>query len=124
MLKNSLLLLFTAIVYTLILLYFSLADTQGVVPETGIKFQDKILHFGSYIALAVIWGLFARALNKKYVLFYTFLATLFFGIVLELVQETINPLRTYDIYDLLANCTGVVVGTIFVVIYSNKLKLK
>lgn len=124
MLKNKKLLFTIAATYTIVLLYFSLANTKGVIPDTGIEFQDKIFHFGAYLVLAFLWGLFAFSLKKTNTIFYAFTGTFLFGIILELVQEIINPLRTYDVYDLLANCIGVVVGTVFVYYYSNKRKLK
>ncbi|WP_198295209.1 MULTISPECIES: VanZ family protein [unclassified Winogradskyella] len=123
-LKNRKVCLFVALTYTIVLLYFSLGDADAVLPETNIKFQDKILHFVAYLGLSVLWGYYALLFNTKNAILYSFIATLIFGIILELVQEAINPLRNYDILDLVANCIGVLVGTIVVVYYVRKLKLK
>ncbi|MFD1062324.1 VanZ family protein [Winogradskyella litorisediminis] len=94
------------------------------MPETGIKFQDKFFHFGAYAGLSALWGLFSVLQKKTKALSYSFLATLILGIVLELIQEKVNPLRTYDILDLLSNCLGVIIGTIIVLIYFNNRTLK
>ena len=123
-LKNRKAYLFVAIIYTMVLLYFSLGDAEGVLPETNIKFQDKILHFIAYLALAILWGYYALLFKNKNSIFYSFIATLIFGIILELIQEVVNPLRNYDILDLVANCIGVIVGTVIVAWYNRKLKLK
>ncbi|WP_299113697.1 VanZ family protein [uncultured Winogradskyella sp.] len=122
-LKNSKFYLVIAVAYTFILLYFTLGNPDEVLPETNIKFQDKIFHFIAYITLAILWGLYFFTGHYKKGLLISFIATLIFGVVLELVQEVINPLRNYDNLDLLANCVGVVVGTIVVLYYKN-LKLK
>ena len=105
-------------------MYFSLGDISGVLPDTNIKFQDKILHFLAYLILSVLWGYYAILLKTKNAIIYSFLATLIFGVILELVQEVVNPLRDYDILDLLANCIGIMFGTVVVILYNRKLKLK
>jgi len=105
-------------------LYFSLADISGVLPDTNIKFQDKILHFLAYLVLSVLWGYYTILLKTKNAIIYSFLATLIFGVILELVQEVVNPSRDYDILDLLANCIGIMFGTVVVIWYNRKLKLK
>ena len=122
--NNKKVYLLIALIYTIVLLYFSLGDADAVLPETNLKFQDKILHFIAYLGLAILWGYYAILLQIKNAIIYSFLSTLIFGIILELIQEVVNPLRTYDILDLLANCIGVIVGTIIVVWYNGKLKLK
>ena len=124
MLKNRKFYFFIALIYTIVLLYFSLVDISGVLPDTNIKFQDKILHFLAYLVLSVLWGYYTILLKTKNAIIYSFLATLIFGVILELVQEVVNPLRDYDILDLLANCIGIMFGTVVVIWYNRKLKLK
>lgn len=124
MLKNRKFYFFIALIYTIVLLYFSLGDISGVLPDTNIKFQDKILHFLAYLVLSVLWGYYTILLKTKNAIIYSFLATLIFGVILELVQEVVNPLRDYDILDLLANCIGIMFGTVVVIWYNRKLKLK
>lgn len=124
MVKNRKFYFFIALIYTIVLLYFSLVDISGVLPDTNIKFQDKILHFLAYLVLSVLWGYYVILLKTKNAIIYSFLATLIFGVILELVQEVVNPLRDYDILDLLANCIGIMFGTVVVIWYNRKLKLK
>ena len=124
MLKNRKFYFFIALIYTIVLLYFSLVDISGVLPDTNIKLQDKILHFLAYLVLSVLWGYYTILLKTKNAIIYSFLATLIFGVILELVQEVVNPLRDYDILDLLANCIGIMFGTVVVIWYNRKLKLK
>lgn len=123
MLKNTKILLGIASVYTLILLYFSLGNVNAVLPDPVLKHQDKLLHFLAYIVLAFVWGLFAKSKCLTSPLLVSFLATLAFGIVLETVQELINSLRTTHIFDGIANCFGVVIGTLIVKCYQ-KSKVK
>ena len=104
-------------------MYFSLADPETVLPEDRIPHQDKLMHLVAYVLLAFFWGLYGYSRLKNKALIITFSATLVFGIVLESVQEMINSSRTTDVLDLIANCTGVVLGTI-IVHYYQKSKYK
>lgn len=124
MLKSSKVYLFAATAYTFLLLYFSLGNPDKVLPETGIEFQDKIFHLIAYIVLAIVWSLYFLKSHLKNALVISFLSTLTFGVLLEILQEVINPLRNYDNLDLLANCLGVIIGTIIVVLYNRTYKLK
>ncbi len=109
MLKN--LLLPVAIVYTIALVIVSLINLNGV-PSLGSSFDDKIYHFIAYLGLAFLWITYVKPRKKKKVLIVTFIAVILFGVVLELMQHQLNPNRTYDTYDLIANCLGVVFGTL------------
>ncbi|MBT8244987.1 MAG: VanZ family protein [Winogradskyella sp.] len=123
MLKKRQFYLFTAIGYTLFLLYITLANPEKLLVKEYLEFQDKIFHFGAYVLLALVWGFFALKAKYKKAILISFTTTLTFGVILEIIQEILNPLREYDNLDLLANCIGVAVGTIIVFYYKN-LKLK
>ena len=123
MLKNPKVWLVCSVLYTSLVLYVSLADADSFLPEKKLfKNQDKVLHLIIYIVLAVVWGISALKNAIKQPLLISFIATLSFGIILESFQETISSYRTYDTVDLIANCLGVIVGTIFVMYYKHKLK--
>jgi len=105
------LLLLVAIVYTIALVTASLINLSGV-PSLGSSFDDKIYHFLAYVALAFLWITYFKPRKKKKSLVIIFLVIIMFGVVLELVQHQLNPNRTYDTYDLMANCLGVIFGAI------------
>lgn len=121
--KSKSVLLGLALVYTIVLLYFSLSNADAVLLNPIIKYQDKLLHFLAYLVLAFIWGLYLNRTALKVPLLISFLATFAFGIVLEVFQEYINPLRTTDLFDGISNCFGVIVGTL-IVRYYQKTKVK
>jgi len=105
------LLLLVAIVYTILLVIVSLISLKGV-PSLGSSFDDKIYHFLAYALLASLWITFFKVYKEKSKLFMVFIVIVLFGVVLELVQHQLNPNRTYDTWDLIANCLGVLVGTL------------
>lgn len=105
------LLLLVAIVYTIALVIASLVNLSGM-PSLGSSFDDKIYHCVAYIGLSMLWITYYKPSNKKHIKFLVFSAVVLFGVILELIQHQLNPNRTYDNYDLLANCIGVVIGTL------------
>lgn len=123
MLKNNKVQLAVAIAYTLVLLYFSLSNFKLEPSEDKVPHLDKVLHLLAYVILAVFWCFYFLNSGIKKALKTSLTATLVFGILLESVQEWINPLRMFDLLDLLANCIGVVIGTI-IVHYLSKSKVK
>ena len=104
-------LLLVAIIYSIWLTTVSLIDLKNV-PSLGSSFDDKIYHFIAYFALAALWITFFKTSKKRNTTIVVFICTIIFGILLELLQHQFNPNRTYDIYDLIANCLGVIIGTL------------
>ncbi len=111
-----------AIGYTVALTIASLINIKKL-PTVGFSFEDKVYHFLAYLVLAIVW---VKALQyrqiKNYIL-KAFISTLIYGIIIEVIQHRLNPMRTYDTYDLIANCLGVVFGT-FIAIKLTKSKVK
>lgn len=105
------LLLPAAIGYTIALVIVSLINLNGV-PSLGSSFDDKIYHFIAYFGLGFLWITYFKTKKKKYTLLVVFVCAILFGITLEVMQHQLNPNRTYDLYDMMANCLGVVFGTL------------
>jgi len=105
-------LLLVSIAYTLALVIASLITLNGV-PSLGSSFDDKIYHIVAYFGLAVLWGLYVKPFKIKRLIFIVFLAAVFLGFILELLQYFVNSNRTYDTYDLIANSLGALFGTLF-----------
>ena len=100
-----------AILYTLWLITISLITVKHV-PILGFSFEDKIYHLIAYAILAFLWISYFKVTKRKSILKGLFIGLLAFGVILESIQHQINPNRTFDFYDLIANCLGVVFGTV------------
>lgn len=107
-------LLLVSIAYTLALVIASLISLNGV-PSLGSSFDDKIYHIVAYIGLAFLWVYYFKPFKAKYIPFVIFLAAAVFGYILEVMQYLVNPNRTYDTYDLIANTIGAAFGTLVAV---------
>ena len=111
-----------AIIYTIWLTVVSLINLKSV-PSLGSSFDDKIYHLLAYLLLAFLWVTYFKPHSKKHATLIVFSCTIIFGAALELMQHQLNPNRTYDSYDLIANCLGVILGTL-IAIKINIYKLK
>jgi len=116
------LLLPIAIIYTIWLTIVSLIDLSGV-PSLGSSFDDKIYHLSAYLILAFLWVTYFKPSKKRHIVLIIFICMILFGVVLELIQHRLNPKRTYDTLDLIANCLGVILGTL-IALRINVFKLK
>jgi VanZ family protein len=83
------------------------------LPDTSffskIPYFDKIVHFGLYFVFALfLMSGFVRQYAKMSIKAYIFSFVLAFllGVIIEFMQETTG--RSYDIYDMIANTTGVI----------------
>lgn len=107
---NKTLVFLIALAYTVFLTIISLVSLENT-PDLGSAIDDKIYHFIAYFIFAFLWITYYK--HKKTKIKLVFLLLMAFGVILELSQHKINPMRIYDIYDLLANCLGIVIGTLF-----------
>lgn len=103
--RNSLVI---AITFTILIGYLSLRSLQIEVP-IKITFLDKILHFGAYFVLTLLWLFHYRNKNKLInILVFVFL----YGLLLEYFQDWFSYKRTKDLYDVLANSSGIIFATL------------
>jgi VanZ family protein len=107
-------LLFLGVLYTFIITYLFVAPRPDL-PEIDFFISiDKVGHFLIHVLLSLIWLVyfFVRAkhrLSIKYVIFIV-IACLTYGIVIEVTQQMLQANRKADMYDVLANSIGTLVG--------------
>jgi VanZ family protein len=78
----------------------------------GLSYNDKLMHAGSYFAL-MVWfaGLYRRALHPL-----VGAVLLALGIGVDLLQG-LTATRHLDIYDIAANCFGILAGLVLSVLF-------
>lgn len=103
-----------AIVYTITLVIALLINPPKVI-ELNFDNYDKFYHVIAYCGLAFLWFNYAKIHNLKQQLLKVFFATTLFGVILEFLQHNINPNRQFDVYDMLANSVGIVIGIIIAI---------
>ncbi|MBS1617627.1 MAG: VanZ family protein [Bacteroidetes bacterium] len=85
------------------------------VPRVTIPYFDKVVHFTLYFILAVLtWYGWTRQKNFPALRANTFIKVILvltlYGLTIEIMQGTLTPDRSFDLWDELANTTGATAG--------------
>ena len=94
----------------------SLIELEFRMPDLKISFLDKILHTGAYAVLMVTGGLFylsgkGKKAQKNRLLILGLLL-IGYGILIEVLQKVLPVDRWGELWDVLANTVGVLLGTL------------
>ena len=106
--------LIVVIIWTIAIAILSLmpsSNVPGISWGNGIPF-DKIAHIVLYAIYTFLIGKYL--LGKSWKLFRIVLVSLaipiFYGILMEVLQNYLSPSRFFDILDIFANISGSIVG--------------
>lgn len=79
-----------------------------------IPFFDKIIHALIYIVFVLVWySLFRKFKSKMRGIYIIIPLVLFiYGIVIEVLQGSFVASRSQDIWDIVANGTGIIIGIV------------
>ena len=76
--------------------------------EVSINNIDKLYHLIAYFVLSSCWLFsFYKKPALKYIIV---IACIIYGIIIEVLQDTLTMYRTGDFKDVLANTSGIVLG--------------
>lgn len=103
-----------ALGWTCIILFFSF-KAPNISSKYIFPHQDKVVHFMFYFVFVFLWYrflFFKRIIGIKVLLIVAIIAFLL-GVSVEVLQGTLTLDRYADIYDVLANTTGILVGILF-----------
>lgn len=114
------------IITTLSLYSFEDFDTQ----EIYIPHVDKVVHFIFYFIAAFLGALLIRErtnghLSLSRAVIISMLVVIFYGIVIEVIQNTFTLSRSGELFDVLANSLGAFFGAgLIIILFSGKTPLK
>ena len=87
---------------------------------------DKLIHIIIYLLLSFLWISYfykANIYNKVLTpIILVIILCLFYGIIIEMIQELFIPLRKADKFDVLANMIGAFLGTLLFWNVKNRIK--
>ena len=98
----------SAILWTAIIAVLCLAKF-GKLPSFGVSGIDKYVHFTFHFVFTLLWGYFSWLKQPEMelkLIVKIVLISLFYGIVIELLQETCTTTRHADVFDVVANLSG------------------
>ena len=110
-----------ALAYAIALGTVSLITLKDL-PDIKISFADKIFHFLAYGLFAILWYLafyYSFSLKKMKALIYAFIVAVLFGIIIEILQDTMTSSRALDVYDAVANTLGALIASVLIWFINN-----
>jgi VanZ family protein len=115
--------LFLALSWTTLVFFLCLVSS-GSLPSISIKVAgfDKLVHFTFHFVFVILWFLYLKNRNIKPVIVKIFLASLCFGILIEICQSLFTTTRQADVLDVLANATGAITAITILFLYHKFLK--
>ena len=104
--------------------YLSFISLNNLIPKLEFEYFDKVAHLTAYSFLTLSWFL-ALCLRKLKFLKSLLIAIsiTFYGIVIEVIQGNFTTNREADIYDVLTNTFGIILGFGIFVLWIQKRKL-
>lgn len=104
-----------ATAWSVIIVIASLNSSDNL---TEIQFDipglDKVVHFVMYgvLSFLLLWAVEKTIRNslKLWNLLLIVLLSSSFGLLMEILQKTMTSVRNFDIYDIIANIIGVLLG--------------
>ena len=112
--------------FILVILYVGCIVTLSLLPPQAFPklplFEgfDKVVHFTMYFIFSMLLSWAVKTEQKYMRLFLIMPVTIGWGVFMEIMQFEMHLGRSFDIYDILANSTGVVIGVILYVIVTRK----
>ena len=123
MVFNRTIALIILIVYIGLITFLSLATIDN---DTNIKVEhgDKIVHILIHtINVFLLFIVFVKY-NFLRPILYALVASIFYGIIIEILQEQLTTERKFDVFDIYANCFGTIVATIYLKLNSKAIVKK
>jgi VanZ family protein len=116
-----------ALLWAGVIAFFCLVQLNNV-PLGEVSNLDKLVHVFFHFVLTVLCFLFfqkyTNALNSFKSIIISFLFSVFFGIGIEIAQELFTTTRHADVFDVLANLSGAILGVAVVILLDLKTKIR
>jgi VanZ family protein len=118
--------LYLAITLTIVITVGSLISLNKVVKLPAFNFFDKVIHVSAYFLLSISWFLAFNTRDKYFKnSIYIAILSFIYGIIIEALQGVITTYRQADVFDMIANLTGIVIAWVFFnLFFWNKYRMK
>lgn len=106
--------LYIAVFVTVSIAMLSLSEVSPIKPVFRFAYIDKVQHFTAYFVLTLSWLFTAQKSGKQLSYrFWVVLTVFLYGVLMEFFQQIFTDFREADIYDVLANSSGIILGLLF-----------
>lgn len=111
-----------AIGWTLLIAVLCLVDF-GSLPSIEVSGADKYVHIVLHFTFTMLWGFYFWQKKKQITIpkiIFVIVLSVFYGILIEFLQETCTKTRHADIFDVLANATGATIALVLFVLVKKR----
>ncbi|WP_461305413.1 VanZ family protein [Aureisphaera sp.] len=118
-------LFYSGVLYTLIITVLFLLPAKDI-PGMAIRFGDKWAHILVFLLLSLVWLLAAwlnEWLGTGRIIWVSFWA-LVYGIIIEVLQGGFFETRSADIWDIVADAIGILIGCFVFLMMKKRISLK
>ena len=106
---------YSAIFWSGLILYLCLENADNL-KEITIPNFDQVIHIVFHFVFTILWFLYLKkklnSLNNFKTLSMALVLSFIFGIIIEVLQEFFTTTRSADIFDILSNVLGSLLGVI------------
>lgn len=117
---------FISLIYSVFITIAFLTPLKGTANFKFFIPPDKLIHLSFYTILAFIWNYYfsisKNNIKINQLITVVILACLIYGIIIEVIQELWVPTRGADVFDVLANLTGAILGSILFLNVKKRIK--
>jgi len=110
------------IIYVGLIAALSLLPPQDLPKIQLFEGADKVIHFLMYFGFSLLFCWSVKTEFKYSRLWLIIPATIGWGIFMEIMQFDMHIGRSFDLYDILANCVGTFAGIILYVLLTLKFR--
>ncbi len=114
-----------ALLWAGVIAFFCLIQLNNV-PLGEVSNLEKLVHVFFHFVLTVLCFLFLQkytnAINSLKPILISLLFSVFFGIGIEIAQELFTTTRHADVFDVLANLSGAILGVAVIILFDLKTK--
>jgi VanZ family protein len=112
--------LIVTLLYIIVLTILSFVSL-GSSSVMDINYGDKVFHFGAHAVFVILtYCTFYKCKYKK-ALVFAGLSSLIYGIIIEVLQGTLTMNREFDIFDIIANCSGMLITVVIIRVCNNSI---
>lgn len=117
-----------AVFWTGIIVYFSLVQCNDL-PFKSVSNIDKLVHSFFHFVFTILWFLYfnvkLKSIKWTKSLLISVVFSMFFGIGIEIIQESLTTSRHADLVDVFANISGSTLASILIFyFYGNIIRIK
>lgn len=105
--------LLIGIIYSTLITVAFLSPTTNL-PKINFTLMDKSIHVAIHWILCLIWLFYVHITDQYHTssknVFVILIACFFYGLLIEVSQHLFTQFRTFDVFDILANGIGDLMG--------------